>query len=184
MKNSISTASICYILLIILSGVFINSCMPTQQKSDSKDLSYLYNPIKNPINPRFNVLNQSDESTVLSVKFFASELYFSEANQKGIPIAMMLVTVKLFNISEGKQLIDTAVYNINIVKEKGRVEYVYPLPLRLKRELIIRLSLGSSTSSDFRWCRHLFPLIPVLILTGIILRSWGILLKMNFSPRS
>ena len=108
------------------------SCKTTQTAVDSKDLSYLYNPTKNPIYPRYNVLNQSDASSVLSVKFFATDLFFSEANPQGIPTAQILITVKLYNITQGKRLADTAFYNIGIVKEESRPEYFYNVPLRVE----------------------------------------------------
>ncbi|MDO9339602.1 MAG: GWxTD domain-containing protein [Bacteroidales bacterium] len=133
MKNRISTRAICSLFTITLFIASFSSCKTTQQTVDSKDLSYLYNPIKNPISPRYNVINQSDELSVLSVKFFANDLFFSEANPQGIPTAMVLVTVKLFNISQGKLLADTAVYNISIVKETGKPEYVYNVPLKVEK---------------------------------------------------
>jgi len=118
--------------LVVLLGMMI-SCRTTQTAVDSKDLSYLYNPTKNPINPRYIVLNQSDASSVLSVKFFATDLFFSEANPQGIPMAQILITVKLYNISRGRVLADTAFYNISIVKEESRQEYVYNVPMRVEK---------------------------------------------------
>jgi GWxTD domain-containing protein len=121
----------------------LNSCAPAKQPVDSKDLSYLYNPTKNPINPRYNILNQSDELSVLSVKFFANDLFFSEANPQGVPTSQMLISAKLFNISQGKVLADTAVYNLSIVRERGRTEYVYNLPLKVEKgfEYIVELKI-------------------------------------------
>ncbi|MCJ7446143.1 MAG: GWxTD domain-containing protein [Bacteroidales bacterium] len=116
------TAVICFIAM---------SCTTVKTAFDSKDLSYLYNPTKNPVNPRYNVTNPSDELSVLSVKFFASDLHFSEANPQGVPMAMMLITVKLYNTSRGRVLADTAYYNINIIKEEGTLEYVYNIPLKV-----------------------------------------------------
>jgi GWxTD domain-containing protein len=46
---------------------------------------------------------------------------------------MILVTVKLFNITQGKLLADTAVNNFNIVKEEGKPEYVYNIPLKVEQ---------------------------------------------------
>jgi GWxTD domain-containing protein len=133
MKKSITIRTIFLLLSVTLLFVFFNSCKTTQNTVDSKDLSYLYNPTKNQTNPRYNVINQSDESSVLSVKFFASDLFFSEANPQGVPTAALLITVKLFNISQGKLLADTAVYNISIVKEEGRPEYIYEIPLKVEK---------------------------------------------------
>ena len=102
MKNNIAIRTSCLILSVILSVIVFNSCRTTQQAVDSKDLSYLYNPTKNSINPRYNVYNQSDEQSVLSVKFFANDLFFSEANPQGVPTAQMLFNVKLYNIKPGE----------------------------------------------------------------------------------
>ena len=48
-------------------------------------------------------------------------------------MAMMLVSVKLFNISQGKVLADTAFYNLEIVKEEARDEYLYNIPLKVEK---------------------------------------------------
>ncbi len=132
MKNCNYIRIIGLLLTITMSAFILNSCRSTQQIVDSKDLSYLYNPTKNPINPRYNITNQSDESSLLSIKFFSTDLFFSEANPQGVPTAMILVTVKLYNITQGKLLADTAVNNINIVKVEGRTEYIYTIPLKVK----------------------------------------------------
>ncbi len=133
MKKSITIRVIIGLLNIACFAITLSSCKPTQSTVDSKDLSYIYNPTKNPINPRYNIVNQSDELSVLSVKFFSNDLFFSEANPQGVPTALMQVIVKLFNISQGKVLADTAVYNISIVKETGRPEYVYNIPLKVEK---------------------------------------------------
>ena len=83
MKNSISIRTVCLLISGILVAAVFNSCKTTQQAVDYKDLSYLYNPTKSPINPRFNVINQTDELSVLSIRFCSSDLFFSEANPKG-----------------------------------------------------------------------------------------------------
>ncbi len=131
MKKNI-TRIICFVFSFILFFTAFISCKTTQPAVDSKDLSYIYNPTKNPINPRYNVLNKSDELSVLSIKFFATDLFFSEANPTGLPTSQMLIAVKLYNISQGRQLADTAYYNISIVKEKGRPEYIYEVPLKVE----------------------------------------------------
>lgn len=124
----------CRMLLITGSILLVLvSCAGTKRTSvDTKDLSYLYNPIKSSIKPRFNVFNENDETSILSIKFFATDLFFSEANPRGLPIAQILVTVKLFNITNGRFLADTAYMDTDIVKEEQRMEYVYKVPLRVE----------------------------------------------------
>lgn len=133
MNNSISNRTICLLISGILIASVISSCKTSQQAVDYKDLSYLYNPTKSPINPRYIVNNQTDESSVLSVRFSSSDLFFSEANPQGVPTAMVLITVKLYSMSQGRALADTAVLNLSIIKEKGKQEYVYNLPLKVEK---------------------------------------------------
>jgi hypothetical protein len=103
-----------------------------QQAVDSKDLSYLYNPGKNPFNPRYSIYNENDNSSLLSVKFFPSDLYFSEANPQGLPTAMLLVTVRLFETGRGRVLADTVAYEVSIARDRGKTEYVYNVPLNVE----------------------------------------------------
>ncbi len=116
----------------VLIGAGLISCQATKKVTvDSKDLSYLYNPTKVSLKPRFAVLNQSDAESVLSVKFFTIDLFFSEANPRGLPMAQLLVSVKLYNTTNERILADTASMNINIIKEQSRQEYAYKIPLRV-----------------------------------------------------
>ncbi len=115
----------------LLPAIFI-SCSVKQAVIDSKDLSYLYNPTKNSLNPRYNVTNISENETLLAVKFFSDELYFSEANPQGVSMASILLTVKLFRTGQGRILADTACYNLSILKEENRPEYTYRIPLKVK----------------------------------------------------
>ena len=69
----------------------------------------------------------------MSVRFHTSDLYFTEANPQGFPTAMMTLTVKLFNISNGRKLSDTAAYSLAIRKENGKQEYVYNVPLVVEK---------------------------------------------------
>jgi GWxTD domain-containing protein len=133
MKNSVSIRTIYLLITGILLASVLNSCKTTQQTVDYKDLSYLYNPTKSLINPRYNVINQTDESSELSVRFSGSDLFFSEANPQGVATASVLVTVKLYNMSRGKALADTAVLNLSIVKAAGTQEYIFNIPLKVEK---------------------------------------------------
>jgi GWxTD domain-containing protein len=123
----------CSTIFLIVLVLYATSCKTAQTSFDPKDLSYLYNPLKNSINPRYGVFNQSDQVSVLSVKFFNKDLFFSEANPRGVPMAMMFISVRLYNISLGGTLQDTAFYNLEIVKEKSRDEYLYKIPLKVEK---------------------------------------------------
>jgi GWxTD domain-containing protein len=133
MKKIFSIRIVCLLISgIVLTAVF-NSCKTIQQTADNKDLSYLYNPTKNPINPRYNIINKTDELSELSLRFSTSDLFFSEANPQGVATASVLITVKLYSISQGKALADTAVLNLSILQDTIKQEYVYNLPLKVEK---------------------------------------------------
>ncbi|HZY26127.1 MAG TPA: GWxTD domain-containing protein, partial [Bacteroidales bacterium] len=104
-----------------------------QPAADYKDLSYLYNPTKSPINPFYNIINQTDQSSVLSIRFGTSDLFFSEANPQGFPTASVMVNVKLYNMKERKNIVDTATLNLAIVKDKSKQDYIYDIPLKVEK---------------------------------------------------
>ena len=135
MKRSNISLIIRILLVLAITGAVLPSCKTVQPAVDTKDISYLYNPTKNPVNPKYDVTNVSDDQSVLSVEFKGSELFFSEANPEGRPTAVMILTVKLYDISRGRILADTAFYNFNIIKEEGRTDYIYTIPLRVKTGL-------------------------------------------------
>ncbi len=129
MKTKIISQIDRLIIMLILFPVIAVSCRTSQPVVDSKDLSYIYNPTRDPIHPRFNVTNQSENTSVMGVKFLAGDLFFSEANPQGVPVASMLITVKLYNTTQGRSLADTSYLNANIVKVEGKQEYFYSIPL-------------------------------------------------------
>jgi GWxTD domain-containing protein len=133
MKNKIFLRSVCFLTSVVVPLLITLSCKTISPASDSKDLSYLYNPTKNSFNPQFNIINQSDESSVLSVKFFSNEMFFSEANPQGVPISSILISVNLYNINQGRVLADTAIQNISIERETGKQEYIYRIPLKVEK---------------------------------------------------
>ncbi|HSL85945.1 MAG TPA: GWxTD domain-containing protein, partial [Bacteroidales bacterium] len=79
-------------------------------------------------------------------------------------MSSMILTVKLYEITKGRRLIDTAAFNINIVRDETRPEYLYNLPLRVQegmeymaeikildrlRMQVIQSFVPFNTNSDF-----------------------------------
>jgi GWxTD domain-containing protein len=133
MKHSVNMRMVWLLLGSVLFTSVISSCKSTQQSADYKDLSYLYNPTKSPIYPLYNVINQSDESSVLSIRFATSDLFFSEANPQGVPTALVMVNVKLYNMKERKSIVDTATLNLAIVRQNPKQDYIYNVPLKVEK---------------------------------------------------
>lgn len=131
MKKSFNITFICFFLSAILTTTMLNSCRPTKEPVDYKDLSYLYNPTKSPVNPSYNITNETDESSVLSIRFSSNDLFFSEANAQGISTARILLTVKLYEMKDERALADTVSLNLSIHKESGKRAYIYEVPLKV-----------------------------------------------------
>lgn len=125
--------SLPFLAALLLAAAILVSCGSTQKAViDSKDLSYLYNPTKSPIKPRYNIVNHGDENSVLSVKFFAAELFFSEANPQGVPMAQLVISARLHNVTAGGILADTAYSSLNIVKKESVPDYVFRISFRVE----------------------------------------------------
>lgn len=113
---------------LFFTGLF--SCRTTKPTVDTKDLSYIYNPTRSSFKPGYTISSQSDQSAVLTVRFLSTDLFFSEANPEGVPTAGVMINVRLYQIEPVRSLADTISYNINIVKDGNRREYIYNLPLK------------------------------------------------------
>ena len=136
--------SVSVLLSAVTFCIFLTeSCYPTQEAPDTKDMSYLYNPLKNSVNPRYGVLNLSEGSSVLTMKFNNSDLYFTEANPTGKPMAMMMVSVRLYNITMGRTLSDTAMYELEITRDPKKSDYLFKVPLSVEKgiEYIIEIKI-------------------------------------------
>jgi GWxTD domain-containing protein len=123
-------------LILLFAGssaaILLHSCTSSKEAVDYKDLSYLYNPTKSLINPSYNVINESDDKSLLSVRFSINDLFFSEANPQGVSTARIIMNMKLYNMKGARTLADTAMLNLNIFKEKGKRAYIYEIPLKVE----------------------------------------------------
>jgi GWxTD domain-containing protein len=133
-------------IFFILAGIIIlASCGSIKKEEiDSRDLSYLYNPLRNPIHPRYQIYNASEDLSELTIKFFTNDLFFTEANPEGVPRAELIIIYRLYDMSRGRVAIDTGFYNVNIKKGQGNQQYTYTIPMRApsgskyEAELVIR----------------------------------------------
>ncbi len=132
MKRHYKSLTSISLLIVLLVPATFNSCRTAKPTVDTKDLSYLYNPTKNSFNPGFHVSLQSENNAIVTVRFASSELFFSEANPEGLPTAGIIVSIKLFRIDQARTLIDTISYNLNIIRDANKREYLYNVPLKVE----------------------------------------------------
>lgn len=117
------------IFATVMMAVLAWSCAVSQPATDTKDMSYIYNPARNVYTPYITVFDEDAETSVLSISIRRAELYFSEANPEGVPMASMLISVRLFDNTVGGSLADTAVLKYDISREQVGGEYVFKVPL-------------------------------------------------------
>ena len=117
-------------VVIILTAILTASCYVTKDSADTKDLSYIYNPIRNVFSPYFSIFSEDAETVILSVRLRRGEIYFNEANPEGIPMASLLISVRLFDNSLGGGLADTARLKFDLPREQVTGEYVCRIPLK------------------------------------------------------
>lgn len=132
-------------LFLLVGIIILASCASVKkEETDSRDLSYLYNPLRNPIHPRYQVYNVSEDLSELTIKFFTNDLFFTEANPEGVPIAELIIIYRLYDMSQGRVAVDTGFYNVKIRKGQGNRQYNYTIPMKAsagskyEAELVIR----------------------------------------------
>ena len=115
-------------LIILL--MLMSSCSTVQTESiDPNDMSYLYNPLKNNLHPRYRIFHDNENISTLSIKLNSGELFFSEANPEGVPKAQMAIFYRLYNLNQGRIAVDTAMINIPLTKQDGKRDYIFSFPL-------------------------------------------------------
>ncbi|MFO7575054.1 MAG: GWxTD domain-containing protein [Bacteroidales bacterium] len=117
-------------VLAVMMAMIASTCTVSRPAAnDPKDVSYIYNPADNPFNPRFRVYNDEGNRSVLSVLLQTRELFFSEANPTGDPLASMRFTVRLYNDTQGGVLSDTVLIDLELNRDLVGPEIVTDIPL-------------------------------------------------------
>jgi len=114
---------------VVTTALLMTSCAVTGNVTDTKDMAYLYNPTQSIFTPMISVYNEDAETSVLNISIRKGELYFSEANPEGVPMASLLVSVRLFDNTFGGVLADTSTFKYDIKREEVGGEYSFRTPL-------------------------------------------------------
>jgi GWxTD domain-containing protein len=117
------------LLTVILTAALASSCSMTQNVVDTKDMSYIYNPARNIFTPYIAVYNEDAGTSVLNISIRRGDFYLSEANTRGVPMASVLVSARLFNNSLGGALADTATYKYDLTRDDIGAGYIFRIPL-------------------------------------------------------
>jgi GWxTD domain-containing protein len=116
-------------IAIVMTAALMAACTVTQNVTDTKDMSYIYNPARNVYTPFVSVYNEGDGSSLMNISIRRGELYFTEANPDGVAMASVLVSVRLFDNTLGGALADTATFKYDIKKADMGGEYSFQISL-------------------------------------------------------
>jgi GWxTD domain-containing protein len=117
-------------LLTIMS--FFIQCKSTYTTTGTKhNLAAIYNPASSTIHPVFRVYHNSDQTSLLLIKIFPSELLFNQANVEGEFISKVSIQVQLYEIDKDKPtLADSITYTYNINKKTVEKRFLTQIPLK------------------------------------------------------
>jgi GWxTD domain-containing protein len=120
-------------VIFLLSLVFILSCCKNQYTATGKkwNLSAIYNPASSRIHPAFRVYHNSDNTSLLLVKLFPSELLFTQANIAGEYISKVSIQVQTYEIDSNKILLtDSITYTYNINQKNAEKRFLSQIPVK------------------------------------------------------
>lgn len=130
------------LLTVVMMAAIAASCTVTQPVTDTKDMSYMYNPARNVYTPAVSVYDEGSETSLMTISIRRGELYFSEANPEGVAMASVLVSVRLFDNTMGGVLADTSNFKYDIRKDEVLGEYSFRIPLKT--------SVGSAYTAEIK----------------------------------
>ena len=121
------------VFLTVASITMLNSCKTSSPVPMIRNSAIIYNPTKSPFIPGFAVYDDNDEESILSIKIRREQLFFTEANAAGVPMASLNINVFLYNKNLNGLLCDSARYDFDIKKENTYPDFVCRVPLKIIR---------------------------------------------------
>lgn len=114
------------------------------------NLGSIYNPSSSNIHPAFKVYHNSDNTSLLLVKLFPSELLFNQANTAGQFISKVSVQVRTYEVENDNKLklTDSITYYYTIKQENVGRRFLAQVPL--KTEMGKRYQLRVVTRDQLR----------------------------------
>ncbi len=130
----------------VLVAVVLSSCYNSKTSrtiTDPNNLSYLYNPSSNSLNPQFKVITYSDNDAVLMIRLSSNDILFSQANETGTPQALIEISTKLYETTNGMVLVDTSYSDLKVNINDQMSEYIFDIPLETesKNDYVIEIRI-------------------------------------------
>jgi GWxTD domain-containing protein len=117
-------------LIVILFSVFVFSCKVSNKTAVPRNLERIYDPAGSSIHPEIKVYNNTDTSSIIVLRVFTKELLFNQANSKKNLQAEIKVTYNLYDLSNKRNLVDSAATNFIFEKSANKLYHTCDIPLR------------------------------------------------------
>jgi GWxTD domain-containing protein len=125
---------------MIMSGLMISACIivlsitcksPYVASGTRWNLSAVYNPASSQLHPSFRVYHNSDNTSLILVKLFPSELLFNQANVQGEFISKVSVQVQNYEINGSTTaLVDSMTYYYSIKQANVGKRFLAQIPIK------------------------------------------------------
>ena len=131
-RNIIPRCASFLFFLLLLIVVFAWACRSSYAPPERKiNLAAIYNPLASRIHPSYKVYHNSDNSSILYVKFFTSELLFVPTSTGSDNASKVSVEVQLFEKENDTLLLsDSITYEYTIKEKASGSRYYAQIPLK------------------------------------------------------
>lgn len=120
-------------LVMVASIMLITNCSnPYQISTPTRwNLAAIYNPVSSHLHPSYKVYHNTDQTSLLLIKIFPTELLFNQANVQGEFISKVTVQVQTYEITDEKTtLTDSVTYNYVIKQENAGKRFLSQIPIK------------------------------------------------------
>jgi GWxTD domain-containing protein len=152
-KKKYSLLAISGMLIITsLCLLTINCRGPYAAAGTRWNLAAIYNPASSQVHPSFRVFHNSDNTSLVLVKLFPSELLFNQANVEGDFISKVSIQVQNYEINENKtSLVDSMTYYYSIKQINVGKRFLAQIPIRTEmgKRYQVRLVTRDLLRKDF-----------------------------------
>lgn len=119
------------LLIVFLMGVFATCSKKYYTNSEKWNLSAIYNPSQSRIHPSFKIYHNTDNSSLLFVKIYTSELLFQPLGQNGEQISDISINYTLVEINDDtKNIADSGTFRATLNQKTAGKYFLTQIPIK------------------------------------------------------
>jgi len=120
------------VFLILVVAFTIIRCKTVYTATGTKwNLAAIYNPTSSKVHPVFKVYHNSDQTSLLLIKIYPSELLFNQANVEGEFISKVSIQVQTYEMTMDKPILnDSITFSYSINKKTADKRFLTQIPIK------------------------------------------------------